>query len=68
MAVLPTADVQCQDLNHEMPMSKGPKPYKFIGFGDIHGPKPYKFIGFGDIRQYAEGDDFRPDPEKHMNL
>ncbi len=23
-----------------------PKPYKFIGFGDIHGPKPYKFIGF----------------------
>ncbi len=21
---------------------KGPKPYKFIGFGDIHGPKPYK--------------------------
>ncbi len=27
----------------------GPKPYKFIGFGDIHGPKPYKFIGFGDI-------------------
>ncbi len=27
----------------------GPKPYEFIGFGDIHGPKPYKFIGFGDI-------------------
>ncbi len=27
----------------------GPKPYKFIGFGDIHGPKPYKFIGYGDI-------------------
>ncbi len=26
-----------------------PKPYKFIGFGDIHGPKPYKFTGFGDI-------------------
>ncbi len=23
----------------------GPKPYKVIGFGDIHGPKPYKFIG-----------------------
>ncbi len=22
------------------------KPYKFIGFGDIHGPNPYKFIGF----------------------
>ena len=21
------------------------KPYKFIGFGDIHGPKPYEFIG-----------------------
>ncbi len=29
--------------------ANGPKPYKFIGFGDIHGPKPYKFIGFGDI-------------------
>ncbi len=28
-------------------MEKAPKPYKFIGFGDIHGPKPYKFIGFG---------------------
>ncbi len=28
---------------------QGPKPYKFIGFGDIHGPKPYKYIGFGDI-------------------
>jgi hypothetical protein len=27
-----------------------PKPYEFIGFGDIHGPKPYEFIGFGDIR------------------
>ncbi len=26
-----------------------PKPYEFIGFGDIHGPKPFKFIGFGDI-------------------
>ncbi len=25
------------------------KPYKFIGFGDIHGPKSYKFIRFGDI-------------------
>ncbi len=25
------------------------KPYKFIGFSDIHGPKTYKFIGFGDI-------------------
>ncbi len=25
------------------------KPYKFIGFGDIHGPKPYEFIGFGDL-------------------
>jgi hypothetical protein len=22
------------------------KPYKFIGFRDIHGPKPYKSIGF----------------------
>ncbi len=29
--------------------ARGPKPYKFIGFGDIHGPKPCKFIGFGDI-------------------
>ncbi len=27
----------------------GPKPYKFIGFGDIHGPKPYKCIGFGTL-------------------
>ncbi len=27
----------------------GPKPYKFIGFGDIHGPKVHEFIGFGDI-------------------
>ncbi len=27
----------------------GPKPYKFIGFGDIHGLKPFKFMGFGDI-------------------
>ena len=26
-----------------------PKPYKFIGFGDIHGPKPCKLIGFGDM-------------------
>ncbi len=25
----------------------GPKPYEFIGFGDIQGPKPYEFIGFG---------------------
>jgi hypothetical protein len=29
--------------------AKGPKPYKFVGFGDIHGPKPYEFIRFGDI-------------------
>ncbi len=27
----------------------GPKPYEFIGFGDIYGPKPYKFMRFGDI-------------------
>ncbi len=27
----------------------GPKPYEFIGFGDIYGPKPYEFIRFGDI-------------------
>ena len=26
-----------------------PKPYKFIGFGDLHVPKPYKFTGFGDL-------------------
>jgi hypothetical protein len=26
-----------------------PKPYKSIGFGDIHGPKTYKFIRFSDI-------------------
>ena len=31
------------------PASPSPKPYKLIGFGDIHGPKPYKFIGFGNI-------------------
>ncbi len=29
--------------------SYGPKPYKFIRFGDSYGPKPYEFIGFGDI-------------------
>ncbi len=28
---------------------EGPKPYEFIGFGDIEGPKPYEFIGLGDI-------------------
>jgi hypothetical protein len=26
----------------------GPKPYKFIGLGDVNGPKPYKFIGVGN--------------------
>ncbi len=31
------------------PASPSPKPYKLIGFGDIHGPKPYKFIGLADI-------------------
>ncbi len=31
------------------PTTERPKPYKLIGFGDIHGPKPYEFIGFGDI-------------------
>jgi hypothetical protein len=30
--------------------SLGTKPYKFIGFGDVHGPKPYEFIGFGDVQ------------------
>ncbi len=29
--------------------TQGPKPYEFLGFGDIHGPKPYEFLGFGDI-------------------
>ncbi len=24
----------------------GPKPYEFIGFGDIHGPKTYEFVDF----------------------
>ncbi len=43
----------------KQPHSSGPrKPYKFIGFGDIHGPKPYKFIGFGG----SQG------PEKHTNI
>ncbi len=36
---------------HGLPRPEGPKPYKFIGVGDIHGPKPYKFIGFGDSRR-----------------
>ncbi len=27
----------------------GPRLYEFIRFGDIHGPKPYTCIGFGDI-------------------
>ncbi len=27
----------------------GPKPYKFIRFGDIHGPNPCKFTGFGRV-------------------
>ncbi len=49
--------------NQRSPLTHGPRPCKFIGFGDIqgpkshkfirfgniHGPKPYKFIGFGDI-------------------
>ncbi len=26
-----------------------PKPYKIIGFGDLHDPKPYKIVGFGDL-------------------
>ena len=26
-----------------------PKPYEFIGFGDMYAPKPYESIGFGDI-------------------
>ncbi len=30
-------------------MSSGSKPYRFVGFGDIHGPKPFKILGFGDI-------------------
>ncbi len=27
-----------------------PKPYEFIGFGDIQCPKPCEFIGFGDTQ------------------
>ena len=34
----------------------GPKPYKFIGFGDSHGPKPYKFIVFGPAAGGGLGD------------
>ncbi len=33
----------------------GPRPYKFIRFGDIHGPKPYKLMGFGDIHAIHRG-------------
>jgi hypothetical protein len=49
----------------------GPKPYKFIGFGDIHGPKPYKFTGFGDIhgpkpyKLIGFGDIHGPERQKH---
>ncbi len=39
---------------------EGPKPYTFIGFGDIYGPKPYKFIGFGDI--------YGPKPHKFIGF
>ncbi len=52
----------------------GPKPYKFIRFGDIHGPKPYKFIGFGDMdvtRPYnfiGFGDIHGPKPYKLMGF
>ncbi len=28
---------------------KGPKPYKFIGFGALYVTRPYKFIGFGAL-------------------
>jgi hypothetical protein len=30
-------------------LARSPKPYEFIGFGDIRGPKAYEFIGFDDI-------------------
>ncbi len=33
-----------------VPGPAGPKPYKFIGFGDFHGRKPYRFIRFGDLQ------------------
>ncbi len=36
-------------MNYVVAVPKGPKPYKFIGFGAIHGPKPCMFIGFGAI-------------------
>ncbi len=32
-----------------MILQHGPKPYKFIWFGEICGPKRLKFIGLGDI-------------------
>ncbi len=40
----------------------GPKPYKFTGFGDLHGPKPYKFIGFGCKHKLRHTDGARPSP------
>ena len=45
----PIFDSMLPPAGTRIPMPDGPKPYKFIGFGDIHGPEPYKFIGFGDI-------------------
>ncbi len=38
-----------------VPPGPGPKPYEFMGFGDLHGPKPYEFIGFGDTKRQRTG-------------
>ncbi len=52
----------------------GPKPYKFVGFGDLLGPKPYKFIGFGDLlgpkpyRLIGFGDFLGPKPYKFIGF
>ncbi len=42
------------------------KPYKFIGFGDIHGPKPFKFIGFRWA--FISQTPVTQGPEKHTNI
>ncbi len=46
----------------------GPKPYKFIGLGDLHGSKPCKFIGFGDLHGPKAYESIRLETEtKHRN-
>ncbi len=55
-----------------MGIPSGPKPYKFIGFGDGYGPKPYKIIGFGDsygpqpYKFIGIGDSYGPKPYKFI--